>query len=676
LIVKCIFAAAGKSFDRVWDRYDLDGSGTINDNEEAEQLTRYLLYTLNGKQDVISNPNHLRQIIAWGGKDAEITEICSKYESLVHAGQITMTSEGYVVWFEANFLRGELGNGTNGSSPSQEVPHYHTLNESYLGKTGDEPADEVVDDTSDKAVTESVTEIELKGGLASEIATNSNYCEFFLENEPSKDDTETFHPWCTVNSRDEDENVEEAQNGKKERDPVFMFGLTYRELTKLIDDGSPSRLMSEIDWTENSLVWNRWRLGIFIESAFMKGLMTFLIIANGICLGVQADHAPESAGWMYLEVFFVAMFLLELGIKVFAYRGMYWTDPWNIIDFGVVAVSTAELTLVLTIGHQSSGFSALRLIRIVRVVRLVTFVTKLNILMNSFIDALRSAIWAFALVILALYTFAILGKSFFGDSGTLKNQYPEAADRFSTIPRSMAALVQVMTFDNWTGLVVMQICDALPLAWIYWIAFIVFVALGLMNLFTGVFLQTLLEQYGKHNSRKKKLLLKQRQKLLKSVSILFRNFDVDKGGTLDVTELPSLLEACREEGTLEMLQRVGLPYEKLHRATQIADYDHSLREYDPKARVTYEVGHRPAPADFDRAQLLTDETNVLPEGVTEFELVDCLTRLDDPMTIGEYFALMKRMRLMDRRMRGMETCMRNMEGSMAEVLDIIQRKLK
>ena len=75
--------------------------------------------------------------------------------------------------------------------------------------------------------------------------------------------------------------------------------------------------------------------------------MTVLICINGISIGVQADNSPESLIWVHMEVFFVSVFALEITAKLIAYKGLFWIDAWNIVDFAIVAVSVVELVLLL-----------------------------------------------------------------------------------------------------------------------------------------------------------------------------------------------------------------------------------------------------------------------------------------------------------------------------------------
>ena len=95
---------------------------------------------------------------------------------------------------------------------------------------------------------------------------------------------------------------------------------------------------------------------------------------------------------------------------------------------------------------------------------------------------------------------------------------------------------------------------------------------------------------------------------------------------------------------------------KMERATQIADYDYNGRSYwekiDPKTGINqihvHHTKHRPTSSEA-MVQAGFTSSRCRDEGVLEGELVHCLTAMDEPLTKADYFALMKRMRLIEER---------------------------
>lgn len=403
--------------------------------------------------------------------------------------------------------------------------------------------------------------------------------------------------------------------------------------------------------------WKRWRMAVFTESTLFKAIFTLIIIINAVLIGVEADTDYDYHFWMTLEVFFVAAFVLELGLKLLAFQLLFFHDPWNILDFFIVMVSLVELVLDVAADYESTGVSAFRLVRIFRIVRVIGIVQRLNMLVNAFVAAMRSVVWVGVLMALCIYIFAILGQGLFKNAVVCEGPPGQPTpghcklgeNRFGTVPRSMASLFQVLTLDSWATEIVWQLSNAYPSVWAFFIIFVLLASFGLLNLLTGVFIEALLEITKEQDKDTEAELVKQRRHLISLVSEAFRESDFDQGGTLDSVELADLLRKCHNYQ--DMLDFVGLSYPKMERACQIADYDHEQRSYwrykphHKRGSVT-SVHHdiyRPAPTNHPAYTRLKGG----PEGVMEGELVEVLTHFDDPQTMAEYYSVMKRIRRME-----------------------------
>lgn len=86
----------------------------------------------------------------------------------------------------------------------------------------------------------------------------------------------------------------------------------------------------------------RERVRSLIESAPFERGVTVLIAANAVTLGVEASP-PISAGLTEaLHAFdraVLAVFAVELLLRLFVYRGRFWRDPWRVFDAVVVWAS-------------------------------------------------------------------------------------------------------------------------------------------------------------------------------------------------------------------------------------------------------------------------------------------------------------------------------------------------
>ena len=111
-------------------------------------------------------------------------------------------------------------------------------------------------------------------------------------------------------------------------------------------------LMNEPRWKTKTddpfanVPWYQWRLLGIIEHEVSRMVIMFLIVANGIIIGIQADDkSTDQAVWDAVEAFFVIIFTLECLLKNIAMGTHYWGDGWNIFDALVVALSLLDVLL-------------------------------------------------------------------------------------------------------------------------------------------------------------------------------------------------------------------------------------------------------------------------------------------------------------------------------------------
>jgi len=126
-----------------------------------------------------------------------------------------------------------------------------------------------------------------------------------------------------------------------------------------------------------------------------------------------------------------------------------------------------------------------------------------------------------ALLILVTFVFAILAQGFFGSR----------FERFETVMKASFSLFQIMTLDDWANDFAKPIGDVYPLAWVFFLFFILVVSLGLLNLLTGVFLKALLDITEENKKAETERLSKAKKELLKVISAVFYEFDEDGGST-------------------------------------------------------------------------------------------------------------------------------------------------
>jgi voltage-gated sodium channel len=215
----------------------------------------------------------------------------------------------------------------------------------------------------------------------------------------------------------------------------------------------------------------RARLRNFFESALWERAIISLIVVNAAIIGMETSHAiMASAGGLLdgLDTLIVAIFTIEIGLRLFAYGRAFWRDGWNIFDFFIVAIA-----LVPT----SGGLSVLRSLRIIRALRLISTVKSMRRVMGGMLTAIPSMGAVIALLALIFYVSAVIATKVYG---------PDFPDKFGTLGDSFFSLFQIMTLEGWADGFVVPVMEKYPYAWIFFILFMLVTSFTVLNLFIGI----------------------------------------------------------------------------------------------------------------------------------------------------------------------------------------------
>lgn len=230
----------------------------------------------------------------------------------------------------------------------------------------------------------------------------------------------------------------------------------------------------------------REQLGNWIESKRIQGFIVFLIVINAIILGMEtAPSMMEQYGALLLAIdtIILAIFVIEISIKMFAYRLGFFKSAWNVFDFIVVGIALVP---------ASGPLAVLRALRVLRVLRLISMLPQLRLVVEALLKAIPGISSVFALMIILFYVFAVMATTMFGSS------FP---DWFGDIGKSMYTLFQIMTLESWSMGIVRPVMETHPYAWMFFVPFILIATFTMLNLFIGIIvntMQTIHEQHTQH----------------------------------------------------------------------------------------------------------------------------------------------------------------------------------
>lgn len=203
-----------------------------------------------------------------------------------------------------------------------------------------------------------------------------------------------------------------------------------------------------------------------------------MILFNAAIMGMETS-ASLMARWhdplVLLDKLCLAVFIAELGVKFYAYRGQFWRSGWNVFDLLVVAVALAP---------GAGAWSVLRSLRVLRVLRLLTVIPSLRKVVAAFLHSIPGLAGVCAVMAIFFYTAGVLSTRLFGVT------HP---DWFGSLGKSLYSLFQIMTLESWSMGIVRPVMESHPHAWAFFIPFIIIATFTILNLFIGIIVSTMQE---------------------------------------------------------------------------------------------------------------------------------------------------------------------------------------
>ena len=214
----------------------------------------------------------------------------------------------------------------------------------------------------------------------------------------------------------------------------------------------------------------------FVESRGFTITVTIVIAINAVTLGLETwPLAMQTAGPLLLALDRLALwfFTVEIGLKLWLYRGRFFRDAWNVFDFVIVAIAWLP---------SAGPLSVLRALRIVRALRLLTIVPQMRTVIGALFRALPGMGSVIAVLGLVFYVAAVMATKLFAAS------FPEW---FGSIGASMYSLFQIMTLESWSMGIVRPVMEQYPYAWLFFVPFIIITSFAVLNLFIALIVNSM-----------------------------------------------------------------------------------------------------------------------------------------------------------------------------------------
>lgn len=222
----------------------------------------------------------------------------------------------------------------------------------------------------------------------------------------------------------------------------------------------------------------RGRLARWVESSSVQYFIAAVIILNGVILGLETSAgvmASYGTLLIALDRICLVIFIIEIAIKMYAFRVGFWRDWWNLFDVLVVGVALVP---------GSGSLAVLRSLRVLRVLRLMTVVPSLRKVVAAFLHSIPGLTSVVAVMAVFFYTAAVLATGLFGES------HPQW---FGGVGASLYTLFQIMTLESWSMGIVRPVMEVHPNAWMFFVPFIMVATFTILNLFIGIIVSTMTE---------------------------------------------------------------------------------------------------------------------------------------------------------------------------------------
>ena len=227
------------------------------------------------------------------------------------------------------------------------------------------------------------------------------------------------------------------------------------------------------------------RIKTFVESKPFHHFIVAVIVLAGVVAGLETSPniMAHHGGLLHgLDKIILGIFVIEAVLKMAAHGRhpwRYFADGWNVFDLLIVVIC------LLPVGGPFAA--VLRLARALRLLRLVSALPKLQLLVGALLKSLSAMGYVSLLLALLFYIYAVAGIHLFGANDP-KN--------FGSLPAAFLSLFQLVTLDNWSELFHAQtpFVPGLKVG-IYFVTFIVFGTMIILNLFIGIIMNSMSEMH-------------------------------------------------------------------------------------------------------------------------------------------------------------------------------------
>lgn len=220
-------------------------------------------------------------------------------------------------------------------------------------------------------------------------------------------------------------------------------------------------------------------VGRLVNAPAFEYSIIALILINAALLGMGTSPRLTAEYGDLINLGYqivLGVFIVEALLKMIALAprsDRYFREGWNVFDFLIIVFSLIPAT---------GQFATIaRLARLLRVLRLISTIKQLRLIVEALMRSIPAVGHVMILMSVVLYIYAIIGYQLF-------NQHDP--EHWGDLGISALTLFRVLTLESWTEIMYTAMLLH-PLAWIYFLSFVVVGTFVVINLFIAIIINNL-----------------------------------------------------------------------------------------------------------------------------------------------------------------------------------------
>lgn len=147
-----------------------------------------------------------------------------------------------------------------------------------------------------------------------------------------------------------------------------------------------------------------------VEYPTFERAILAVIFLNALSLGLETSATAMAVAGPLIQAFDQAalmIYVVEIGLKLFAYRSGFFRNGWNLFDLAIVLIALLP---------SEGGLAVLRALRILRALRLISGVSSMRKVVHGLLQAIPGMGSIIALLGLVFYISAVIATKLFATS--------------------------------------------------------------------------------------------------------------------------------------------------------------------------------------------------------------------------------------------------------------------